>query len=100
MTGLLPEIPVAIVCDLGWTLIHFLWQGLVLAAALNVILPLCRSALEAPRPSPSARGFYGAGSAGAGTVPATLSGVTEGGGCTRSSGFAACRGHREAELAA
>src|SRR5476651_823532 len=31
--------------DLGWTLIHFLWQGLLLAALLNTILPLCRSAI-------------------------------------------------------
>ena len=31
--------------DLGWTLIHFLWQGILLAALLNTILPLCRSAI-------------------------------------------------------
>ena len=31
--------------DLGWTLIHFLWQGLLLAALLNTILPVCRSAI-------------------------------------------------------
>jgi beta-lactamase regulating signal transducer with metallopeptidase domain len=30
--------------DLGWTLIHFLWQGLVLAAILQAILPMCRDA--------------------------------------------------------
>jgi TonB family protein len=30
--------------DLGWTLVHFLWQGLLLAALLHIILPLCRSA--------------------------------------------------------
>src|SRR5665213_4102332 len=30
--------------DLGCTLIHFLWQGLLLAALLNTLLPLCRSA--------------------------------------------------------
>jgi len=29
--------------DLGWTLIHFLWQGLLLAALLNTLLPICRS---------------------------------------------------------
>src|SRR5206468_10530032 len=31
--------------ELGWTLIHFLWQGLLLAALLNTILPLCRRAM-------------------------------------------------------
>ena len=31
--------------DLGWTLIHFLWQGLLLAALLNTLLPMCRSAI-------------------------------------------------------
>jgi D-alanyl-D-alanine endopeptidase (penicillin-binding protein 7) len=31
--------------DLGLTLIHFLWQGLLLAALLNTILPICRSAI-------------------------------------------------------
>jgi hypothetical protein len=57
-------------------------------------LPLCRSALEAPRPSPSARGFYGAGSAGAGTMPATLSGFAEGSGagCNSELGFCAMSG--------
>jgi beta-lactamase regulating signal transducer with metallopeptidase domain len=30
--------------DIGWTLIHFLWQGVVLAALLSAILPLCRTA--------------------------------------------------------
>jgi beta-lactamase regulating signal transducer with metallopeptidase domain len=34
-----------IVRDLGWTLIHFLWQGLVLAALLQMILPMCRGAV-------------------------------------------------------
>src|ERR1700722_5755993 len=29
---------------IGWTLIHFLWQGLLLAALLQAVLPLCRSA--------------------------------------------------------
>ena len=37
--------PLEIVRDLGWTLIHFLWQGLLLAALLHTILPLCRSAI-------------------------------------------------------
>ena len=35
----------------------------------------CRKALLGPRRFPLARGFYGVGSAGAGTAPATLSGV-------------------------
>jgi hypothetical protein len=30
--------------DLGWTLLHFLWQGLLLAAALELILSFVRSA--------------------------------------------------------
>ena len=30
--------------EIGWTLIHFLWQGLALAALLYLVLPLCRSA--------------------------------------------------------
>ena len=32
--------------ELGWTLIHFLWQGVLLAALLNAILPFCRSAVH------------------------------------------------------
>jgi TonB family protein len=38
-------LPLAIGRDLGWTLIHFLWQGLFLAALLQTILPICRSAI-------------------------------------------------------
>ncbi len=38
-------LPLAIGRDLGWTLIHFLWQGLLLAALLHAILPICRSAI-------------------------------------------------------
>ena len=45
MTTLLSWMPLEIAQDLGWTLIHFLWQGLLLAALLNAILPLCRSAV-------------------------------------------------------
>jgi beta-lactamase regulating signal transducer with metallopeptidase domain len=37
-------LPLDIVRDIGWTLIHFLWQGLLLAALLNMILPMCRGA--------------------------------------------------------
>jgi beta-lactamase regulating signal transducer with metallopeptidase domain len=37
-------LPLGAIRDLGWTLIHFLWQGLVLAALLYAILPMCRSA--------------------------------------------------------
>lgn len=38
-------LPLETVHDLGWTLVHFLWQGLFLAALLHTILPLCRSAI-------------------------------------------------------
>lgn len=38
-------LPLEIGRDLGWTLIHFLWQGLILAALLSMALPLCRSAM-------------------------------------------------------
>ena len=38
-------LPLAIGRDLGWTLIHFLWQGLLLAVLLNAILPICRNAI-------------------------------------------------------
>ena len=36
--------PLETVRALGWTLIHFLWQGVLLAALLRIILPACRSA--------------------------------------------------------
>jgi len=45
MTNLLSWMPLETGRDLGWTLIHFLWQGVLLAALLNTILPLCRSAI-------------------------------------------------------
>jgi TonB family protein len=45
MTGLLSGMPLETGRDIGWTLIHFLWQGLLLAALLNMILPACRSAI-------------------------------------------------------
>ena len=38
-------LPLEIGRDLGWTLIHFLWQGLLLAVLLNAILPICRNAI-------------------------------------------------------
>ena len=44
MTALLSWMPLDTGRDLGWTLVHFLWQGLLLAALLNAILPFCRSA--------------------------------------------------------
>jgi TonB family protein len=44
MIDLLSWMPLETGRDLGWTLIHFLWQGVLLAALLNAILPLCRSA--------------------------------------------------------
>ena len=45
MTDMLSWMPLETVRDLGWTLIHFLWQGFFLAALLGAILPLCRSAI-------------------------------------------------------
>jgi len=45
MNHSLSWLPLEIGRDLGWTLIHFLWQGLLLAALLHTILPLCRSAI-------------------------------------------------------
>ena len=45
MNNLSLWLPPDIVSELGWTLIHFLWQGLLLAALLQVVLPLCRSAV-------------------------------------------------------
>ena len=35
--------PLAAVHNVGWALIHFLWQGLLLAVLLRVILATCRS---------------------------------------------------------
>jgi hypothetical protein len=74
----------------------------VVGARGALICP-CAAARCRPRVRPPRRGgFYGAGSAGAGTVPATLSGVAErpGVGCNSELGFALCRENREAELAA
>lgn len=45
MTDLLSWMPLDIARDLGWTLIHFLWQGLLLAALLHAVQPFCRSAI-------------------------------------------------------
>jgi bla regulator protein BlaR1 len=45
MTYPLSWMPLETARDLGWTLIHFLWQGGLLAALLNAILPACRSAI-------------------------------------------------------
>ena len=45
MIDLLSWMPLDVGRDLGWTLIHFLWQGLLLAALLHMALPLCRSAI-------------------------------------------------------
>src|SRR6266567_4504205 len=44
MTQALLGLPPETVRDIGWTLLHFLWQGFVLAALLHMILPMCRSA--------------------------------------------------------
>src|SRR5258708_39599381 len=45
MTALLSWMPLDFGRDLGWTLIHFLRQGVLLAALLYAILPICRSAI-------------------------------------------------------
>ncbi len=45
MIDLLSWMPLETGRDLGWTLIHFLWQGLLLATLLHAILPICRSAV-------------------------------------------------------
>jgi TonB family protein len=44
MTALLSWMPPDAASGLGWTLVHFLWQGFALAALLHICLPLCRSA--------------------------------------------------------
>jgi beta-lactamase regulating signal transducer with metallopeptidase domain len=44
MTYLPAWLPLDIVRDLGWTLIDFLWQGLLLATILHTILPMCGGA--------------------------------------------------------
>jgi TonB family protein len=44
MTDLFSSLPFQAGHDLGWTLIHFLWQGALLAALLSAALPLCRTA--------------------------------------------------------
>lgn len=44
MTELFSSLPFQAGGDLGWTLVHFLWQGALLAALLHAALPLCRSA--------------------------------------------------------
>lgn len=45
MSDALSWMPLAIGRDLGWTLIYFVWQGLLLAALLYTVMPLCRSAI-------------------------------------------------------
>lgn len=44
MIDLLSFMPLETSREIGWTLIHFLWQGLLLAALLHMALPFCRSA--------------------------------------------------------
>ena len=53
-------------------------------------LPLCRSALQAPRPSPSARGLLQRRLGRSRTVPAALSGVAEGSGAGWNSELGFC----------
>lgn len=45
MIDLLSWLPPETGREIGWTLIHFLWQGLLLAALLHAVLPFCRSAI-------------------------------------------------------
>lgn len=45
MSDLLFWLPLDIKNDLGWTLVHFAWQGVLLAALLQVLLPFCRGAV-------------------------------------------------------
>jgi hypothetical protein len=44
LLALAPWLDYDTVNDLGWTLIHFLWQGVVLMLPLQLVLPACRSA--------------------------------------------------------
>jgi beta-lactamase regulating signal transducer with metallopeptidase domain len=44
MTGQLGSIHLGMMQSVGWTLIHFVWQGVVLAGVLAALLPMCRSA--------------------------------------------------------
>src|ERR1044071_2755049 len=44
MMKLLSLLPAATVTDLGWTLVHFLWQGLLLALLLEALLSFLRGA--------------------------------------------------------
>lgn len=46
MIGLSSVLPSAVIQDLGWTLIHFAWQGAALALLLAAVLPASRSAQE------------------------------------------------------
>ena len=45
MIDLLSWLPPETGREIGWTLIHFLWQGLLLAALLHAVLPFCRSTI-------------------------------------------------------
>jgi beta-lactamase regulating signal transducer with metallopeptidase domain len=44
MTIFANSMPVSLMQPLGWALVHFLWQGLVVAALLSVAMTVCRSA--------------------------------------------------------
>ncbi len=44
MSHLMQWLTPQLVSAIGWTLIHFLWQGFALAGLLYLALPLCRSA--------------------------------------------------------
>ncbi len=46
MSALSSLLPFEVVQALGWTLVHFLWQGVVLAFLSIALLPLCRTASD------------------------------------------------------
>ena len=46
MSPLTSWLSAGLVSDIGWTLIHFLWQGVALAALLYLALPFFRNAVE------------------------------------------------------
>src|SRR5579875_2008538 len=45
MIGTIHSLPPAVIAALGWTLLHFVWQGIAIALLLYMALPFCRSAL-------------------------------------------------------
>lgn len=43
--GIFMDVPAGFVETLGWTLVHFIWQGAALALALYIFMAYCRSAV-------------------------------------------------------